>query len=169
MSFNKRKKLLLILIIFLCCFIAIGYFVLIHAMVIKGNVKIEHAKWNVKFESINTEKTLGEAYNYKSPKLNSYDIEFYAGFKEIGDTITYSVTIKNAGNLDARLTNTYFIPRDNPYLECSMKGLSVGDVLKRGESKNVKVTVKYNPKKQVLDTKFERVTLTFDWQQYNRK
>ena len=43
-----------------------------------------------------------------------------------------------------------------------------GEVIKHGKNKKIKV-FKYNPKKQVLDTKFERVTLTFDWQQYNRK
>ena len=94
MDLKKKKKLILLLLIFCCCFVAVGYFVLIRSVVIEGKVRVEPAVWDVRFEDIKTIKTIGKAENYKDPELDSQIIKFYAGFNDVGDSITYKIKIQ---------------------------------------------------------------------------
>ena len=165
MNLKKKKKLILILLIFCCCFVAVGYFVLIRSVVIEGKVRVEPAVWDVRFENIKTIKTIGKAENYKDPELDSQIIKFYAGFNDVGDSITYKIKIANRGNLNAQLASINFISDNKKYIDYSIKGIEVGTKLKSGKTKTIEVKLKYNGNIDDSFKEYSDTKLILNWKQ----
>lgn len=165
LSSNKRMNLLLLALVFCCCLVSVGYFTLINAMIVEGNIKLKPAVWEVNFTNIKTLKTIGSAQNYRKPQLSPKIIEFYAEFNEVGDTITYSIDIKNSGTLDARLDSINFLPRYSEYLEYECDNLLEGTVLKAGESITTNLKIKYIKMNDSSDKQIRNVKLVLNWEQ----
>lgn len=168
MSIGGKKKILLISFIFCCCFIAVGYFFLIHNMIIKGNIKVEEPKWEVKFKNITTEQVTGSASNYKKPELLDYVINFYAYFKEPDDSIEYEITVKNSGNLNAKLTGILLALEDPKAIKYEVIGINNGYVLKKGNEKTFRIKLTYTG--EVTDnnsnnTEYKYTKLILNWNQ----
>ena len=68
----------------------------------------------------------------------SYDLFF----KEVGDSITYELTIKNNGKIDAKLKEIV-ISTNNDNLLYELSGINNGDILKSGEEVKCKLYIKY--------------------------
>lgn len=164
MSLKKKKKILLIALVFICCFLSAGYLVLINGLVIEGKLRIGAPKFDVRFEKINTVQILGDARNFEKPKMDSNKITFYAEFNNYGDSITYDIDIKNVGNIPARLEDLDFIPEDLKYIDYNFSGLLVGETLKPKEARKVKVKLTYNSDEN-LDEQLTETKLTLSWEQ----
>lgn len=165
MNLKKNKKLLLILLIFCCCFIAVGYLVLAQALDLKGRFKINDAKWDIRFTDITTFQIDGTVDETTAPILNAHDIQIFAEFNNVGDSITYDITVKNNGNLDAELSSIIVTPANNDYVQYDIRGIDVGDILKASESRKLKASFKYEPKSEILDEKYQDIKILFDWKQ----
>lgn len=165
MSIRGKKKILLFSLIFCCCFIAVGYFTLMHKMYIKGNIKIEEPKWEVKFKSIETEEITGSASNYRKPILTDYIINFFAYFKEPNDSIEYEVVVKNSGNLNAELSSISILDLNDDMIKYEIIGIKEGMVLKKGKSDTFKLKLTYvnqNTEGKVLE---KSMRLILNWKQ----
>lgn len=68
----------------------------------------------------------------------SYDLFF----KEVGDSITYELTIKNNAKIDAKLEEIV-ISTNNDNLLYEISGINNGDILKSGEEVKCKLYIKY--------------------------
>lgn len=143
MSILKKKNLILLALVFCCCFIAVGYFVVVQAIIVKGNIKIEESRWEVKFKNVQTKTLNGSAENYRDPVLSDYVIDVYAKFKDPKDFVEYEITVRNDGNIDAELSKILFVPNDNQILEYKVNGLNEGMVLKKGKEKKFKLKITY--------------------------
>ncbi len=165
MNIKKKKNLILILLIFCCCFVAIGYFIMIRSIIVQGKVRIDPAVWDVRFEEVTTTKTIGKATNYMNPTLDSYVVNFYANFKEVNDSITYKIKIGNRGNLDAELASMNFLLDGKDYIECDLKGLTVGTKLKKGKSIDIEVTIKYTGDNVEQLKEMNDIKLILNWKQ----
>lgn len=143
MSILKKKNLILLALVFCCCFIAVGYFVVVQAIIVKGNIKIEESRWKVKFKDVQTKKLNGSAENYKDPTLSDYVINVYAKFKDPKDSAEYEIIVRNDGNIDAELSKIFFTPADSQVLEYKISGLNEGMVLKKGKEKKFKLKITY--------------------------
>lgn len=165
LSYNKRMNLLFLVLVFCCCLVSVGYFTLINAMVVEGNIKLKPAVWDVKFDSIKTVSTVGNVQNYERPKLTPKVIDFYAEFNDVGDTITYSINIKNRGTLDAKLTSINFLPSYSKYLEYECDNLLEGTVLKAGESITTNLKIKYANANDSTAKQIKNIKLVLNWEQ----
>lgn len=165
LSYNKRMNLLFLALVFCCCLVSVGYFTLINAMVVEGNLKLKPAVWDVKFDNIKTISTIGSVQNYERPRLTPKVIEFYAEFNEVGDTITYAIDIKNRGTLDARLNSINFLPEYSKYLEYECDNLLEGTILKAGESITTNLKIKYAKANDSTMNQIKNIKLILDWEQ----
>lgn len=164
MSLKKKKRILLIALIFICCFLSAGYLVLINGLVINGKIKFGEPKFDVNFKSINTVKIIGDARNFEKPKLSPHVITFYAEFVNNGDTIVYDIEVKNVGNTAAKLEDINFTPEDLKNIDYKFTGLMVGDVLQPNEVRKATVKLIYNSEENV-DQEFMETKLTLSWHQ----
>lgn len=164
MSNKKKRKILLIALVFIGCLLSAGYLVLINGLVINGKLKFGEPKFDVRFKSINTTNIIGDAKNFAKPKLTPTEITFYAEFKKYMDSLTYDIEIENDGDTTARLENIDFQPKDLKYIDYNFTGVSVGDTLQPKEVRKVRVKLTYNSeeklKEQISETK-----LTLTWEQ----
>ena len=164
MSLKKKKKILLIALVFVCCFLSAGYLVLINGLVINGKLKFGEPKFDVRFKNINTLHIIGDARNFEKPVLTPHEITFFAEFNNYGDTIVYDINIKNVGNIAARLEDIHFVPENLEYIDYTFSGLLVGEVLEPNEVRRVKVKLKYISEEN-LDEQFMETKLTMSWHQ----
>ena len=165
MSYNKRMNLLFLALVFCCCLVSVGYFTLINAMVVEGNVKLKPAVWEVDFTKIQTVKTIGSAQNYQKPKISPKILEFYAEFNEVGDTIIYSIDITNKGTLDAKLDSIDLLPTYSKYLEYECDSLFAGTVLKAGKTIKTNLKIKYVKMNDSINKQSKNIKLVLNWVQ----
>ena len=165
MSIKNKKKILLLSLIFCCCFIAVGYFVLMHKMYIQGNIKIEEPKWEVKFKSIQTVDMEGSATNYNKPMLSHYVINFFAYFKEVNDSIEYEIDVKNSGNLIAELSSITILDLNDDLIKCEIVGIREGTILKKGKTKKLKLKLTYVKQNTEGKTLEKSMRLILNWKQ----
>ena len=62
-----------------------------------------------------------------------------------GDSMTYTITVANEGDLDAILDSIETTDTNNPAILFSVNGINQNDVLLDGENVTFTVTVTYNP------------------------
>lgn len=165
MSIKSKKKILLLSLIFCCCFIAVGYFVLMHRMYIKGNIKIEEPKWEVKFKNIKTVDMEGSASNYNKPMLSDYIINFFAYFKELNDSIEYEIDVKNSGNLNAELSSISVLDLNDDLIKYEIIGIKEGTILKKGKNKKFKLKLTYVKQNTEGKTLEKSMRLILNWKQ----
>lgn len=170
-SLKRKKKLLLIAIIFLFCFITTGYFYVMYKSVINANIKFvgRSDTWDVKFTSkntnITTKKQVGKARNYRDPIFSNYEVTFFTEFEDAGDSITYDVDIKNGGSLNAKVSDIIFYSDILDQVDCEYENISVGDELKPMETTFVRIKLTYNPKEDAELVEYGKVSIKINWVQ----
>lgn len=126
----------------------------------------ENERWSVVYSSakIISEdggKITGFTFN---PRI----ISLATDINKPGGKVALEITIKNNGDLDARvdkITMTpYFMSNDDRLLK-TLDGLSVGDVIKSGQSVNVVYTIKHNPEVELYNRDILTSKLTIDYVQ----
>lgn len=103
-------------------------------------------KWDIGFISATKESSIGTATEVAAPTFTKLKATFYVHLVQPGDSITYDYTIKNSGDLDAKVSeiNTT-ISNDSQNIIFRIRGLEIGDVIKVGETRHVLVTSFFNP------------------------
>lgn len=147
MSENKKFKNKLIMVVLLIILAMVTA-----ATVLAHNNKFKpetnhgsgDARWKVEFTSIAEGEKTGNATSRYMPYYTATYASFYVDFVAPGDSITYDVQISNLGTIDSVLSSIDFIT--NPYndaIKYEIEDINVGDVIKKGESKNIKIKVSY--------------------------
>ena len=141
---NTRKKSMLMLAVgALIIVIAVGYAAASTMLSITGTASME-ATWNVAITGIDEGVATGTAYNVSTPSFTGTSATFNLGLKNLGDSMTYNVTITNSGTIDAKLEqlDTRIDTIDNrTKFSVITSGLKKGDVIKAGESKKFQVYI----------------------------
>ena len=143
---NKRRKNNYI-ILGLCAVLVlmgIGYAAFSSQLNITGTSNIT-SNWDVRITNIESE--LSGATDVSEPSYdntNGMYASFHTGLSKPGDYALYTVTIENRGDIDARIEkiNSYY--EENEYVTFTLSGLSKGDVISGGETKELQVRVEFN-------------------------
>lgn len=100
--------------------------------------------WKVEFAKIDTKETIGYARNKSKPTYNGTSVTFNVQLVNPGDKITYEITLKNYGTLDAKLAKILIADEEDEVILCNVIGIEQDYVLKAGKSIKIEVEVEYN-------------------------
>ena len=175
---NKIKIYLTVLVLVLLLLgITVGYSVLSTSLNITGTSKIGTASWNVHFENINI--TTGSVTATTAPAITTNNgvadtkITYAIELSNPGDFYEFTVDVKNAGSIDAKLsalptlsgvseaqdvyTNYTFTHQDGT-------AITAGETLAAGASRKFKVRVEFdkNISASQLPATTQNMVLTVD-------
>ena len=172
---RKVKKLALVAVIVAVLGMTIAFAALSQTLTIKGTGKVDTATWNIHFKNLQfLNKTTNASVN-GTPELSEDEVtisNINVTLKQPGDYVTYTVDIKNDGNINAEIQSI-----DMPTLTSVQSELftftavytgttdkvSVGDTLYEGQTRNVTLTFKYKDitDSSLLPEKAEEISLTY--------
>ncbi len=143
---NKYKNYLLIVLAILSIFLIGGYAVFAQPLTFNTTFSNNENIWDIRFTSIDKKVVIGSAGELQAPNYNHTRATFKVLLKSPGDSITYDLTIKNAGTIDAKVDSINITPENKPndLVWFTTDDIYVGDVLKANEEKHMTVTVRYN-------------------------
>ena len=139
----RNKKIISIALCITAVFMAVGYAIFATNLKINGSVGIS-GKWLVHFTSITTgEKTTG-ASNNTDPTASGTTATMDANLELPGDSITYTLTLANDGNVNAIIGNVNAKAEGSNAIVFSIDGIKKGDKLAIGDSKTITIKIKYD-------------------------
>ena len=123
---------------------AIGYAAFSQQLTINGTASID-SSWDVHIEDIAVNGTTLDGNNVSATvgddKLSA---SFQAELVSPGSSVTYDVTVKNGGTLNAKLESITFTDDNNDAIEYSYAGITQNDVINVDGTQTFTVTVKFN-------------------------
>lgn len=120
----------------------IGYAVFQTQLKINGIGSIT-SEWGITITNITFAST-GNAYNISSPVHTDTSLNFKVGLKVPGDKMTFTVTVKNRGTIDAILTNIDAKANGSYMISYSISGIQAQTRFAAAESKTFTITVEFN-------------------------
>lgn len=145
---NDKKNFIIAGLLTIILLMVVVYAAFATQLNIKGNALIS-STWNVQVTDIAVKEKIGSAED--DEKVTSYNNEngltaiFKADLSTPGDSITYDVTIKNLGTLDAILEKiTTSTQTESDVITFDVSGIKKDDILKSQETTHlfVKITFK---------------------------
>ena len=105
-----------------------------------GNGGVVNKQWDIGF--INAEKieSFGSVIEHSDPSFNKLFATFDVSFKTNGDFITYDFTVKNMGQLDAKLEGYDIVTTNEENFKFEVEGLNEGDALDVGKIQKIRIT-----------------------------
>ena len=140
---KAKRKILIISLIGLLLIMAVSYAAFSSVLDIKGTSNIT-SNWDVEITKAEVGEIGGEAENGNGPTFDSLSATMEASFYTPGDYITYDLTVSNLGTLDAVLDSIKINLEDQDVILFNVEGLTAGEELLKGTSKDFQVTLKYN-------------------------
>lgn len=159
------KKIVSLVVVIIFVFIT-SYIVLAHDFI--GRPGYNDARWRVEFTSIAEVEKTGSASSRYSPYHTSTYASFYVDFVAPGDSITYEFQVANLGTLKAQLDSIDIVT--NPYnnaIKYQIIGIKEGEVLKKGEVRNVKIKISYELHSNVAVEFDKPISILFGFKQAN--
>ncbi|MBR4618256.1 MAG: hypothetical protein IKO49_03025 [Bacilli bacterium] len=159
MSMNKSKSALIAILVVGLVTMTVVYATLSTTLTISNSATVAATKWDIHFENLAQEAITGSnTAEVKTPAAIETDTTKISGlsveFKKPGDFVTYTVNVKNAGDIPAKLTtytpgtptcstNTSFCSNVEYTITYSDgTAIKVGDTIASKASKTLKVTIK---------------------------
>lgn len=139
----KKKSIVMIAMCVAVLFMAIVYATFSSNLRINGSVGIS-GKWLVHFTSIVTQSNTTGASNNSEPTASGTTAVMDANLDLPGDSITYTLVLKNDGNVDAIIDEVSAVAEGSNAIIFSIDGINQGDQLKIGESKTITVKIEYD-------------------------
>jgi len=143
---NKYKNYLLIVLATISIFLVGWYAVFAQPLAFNTTFSNNESVWDIRFTSINKKVVIGNVGELQAPTYNHTKATFKVLLKHPNDSITYDLTIKNAGTIDAKVDSINITPENKPndLVWFTTDDIYVGDVLKANEEKHMTVTIRYN-------------------------
>lgn len=144
---KDKKNILIGALLFTIVVMAVGYAAFAQTLTINGNAKIS-GEWDVEITGITSSK-VGTA-DAGTPTFTAATATFDASLAKPGDSVTYTVTVENKGNIDAKLSDITLSPQATPdgsdaILYTIESQPSKGDVLAAGDTTTVEIKATYDP------------------------
>ena len=141
---RKKRNIIIGALCSLLVFMGIGYAVLSQTLNISGTVNMR-GEWDIKITDISEASRTGKA-DPGTPTISSSGVSasFEANLWMPGDSITYNITVKNNGNIDAALKE--LVPSvENGVQQVKFSNNAVqGKVLRQSESYTFQVSVVFD-------------------------
>ena len=143
MSKRKKNNIIIGSLLAVVLLMAVGYAAFSSVLNISGTGSIT-SSWNIKITNVEVSNTVGDASDGEGTTFEDLTATINSNLVSPGDSITYDVTVRNDGSLDAVLTNINLTESTNPAISFSTSNLEEGAELKTGEEAILKVTITYN-------------------------
>lgn len=130
----------LVLIVFL---LSIGFAAFGSRLTING-IGVIDSNWNIEIIDITSKNKVGMAADAAAPVYTSTSATFKTTLASPGDSMTYEVTVKNKGTLDARVNKITLTDSKNPAIIFKTSGINENDLLEAGKTQVFTVIVSYN-------------------------
>ncbi len=141
---DRNKKILVICGVLCLMFIfVIGYAAFQSQLTINGTSNIT-SNWSVKITGVTSQVVKGSASNESQPVFSDDAVTFKTNLVSPGDSMTYTVTVANEGDLDAILDSIETTDASNPAIIFSVNGIAENDVLTHETETTFTVTVTYS-------------------------
>ena len=141
---RKKRNIIIGTLCFLLVFMGIGYSILSQTLNISGIANMK-GTWDIKITDISEASRTGKA-DPGTPTISSSGVSasFEANLWMPGDSITYNITVKNNGNIDAALKE--LVPSvENGVQQVKFSNNAVqGKVLRQSESYTFQVSVVFD-------------------------
>ena len=143
--FNQTQRNYIILgLCSILLLMAIGYAAFRSQLTIKGTSNIT-SDWKVLITDIQSKTLSGTATDLEKPTHTETTATFKTNLVSPGDSMQYTVTVENRGNIDAVLKTLSKTDSSNDAIIFKLTGIEQGDTLKSHESTTFDVIVTYNP------------------------
>lgn len=144
---KNAKNIMIAALLVAVISLSVGYALLSATLTINGTAKI--ATWDVKITNIQKTANTGTALERVAPTYTDTTASFDVLLQAAGDSITYTVTITNAGSLDAELDDITWTPDAATYGAGPVKYEVVsqpttGDVIAAGNTATVVIRATYD-------------------------
>lgn len=158
---RNKKNVVIIVMCIAVLIMAIGYAAFQTKLIINSSGSIT-TTWNIYFSNISSAAT-GSATNMITPSVTNTTATFQVGLSKPGDKMTYSITLKNGGDIAAIIRNIN-IESDGSYaIINSVSDIKIGDKLAGGATKVFKVTVEFDPAAtSIPESAINTINLTMD-------
>ena len=163
---HNKKTIISIALCIGVFFMAVGYSILMTQLKINGSANIT-STWDIRITGISNGTSVGSAYNIEEPSFTDTTAKFNVSLVNPGDSMTYTVTIKNNGTLTAILNSMDITTSGTDAIIYEVTGLKEGDTITAGSTKTLTVVARYNS--NVIADPSERVKrlkVGLDWVQY---
>lgn len=145
-------KLNRFLIIFICfisiLFMSVGYSSFAEDLLIGGNAEIV-GKWNIKITSVEVTYA-SDGLNVDTPTFTDTTFDFSLKLNKPGDKVIYTITIQNAGTIDAILQSLVFNEEANGSEAISYTVSKTPTDLNAGDTTTLELTITYNESTEEL-------------------
>jgi len=156
MEKERSVKILIISILFmLIAGLTVAFAALSTTLNIKGTAYLDAAKWGIKFENLSEPVKVGNASTSGTAKVEETKSAEITGINVSlsipGDKVTYTVDLVNKGTINAKIDNiekTVLTSEQQKYLTFKVtdrdgKEVSEGDILSKGETRNLTITIEF--------------------------
>lgn len=142
---HGKKNVLIGFLIAAILMMSVGYAALASQLNINGVSGIT-GNFQVKFTNITEGVAVGTATNKTAASVTDTTATFDVEFVSPGDSMTYEITVKNTGNLVAKLDKITGLPtgNENDPIKYTVTGVSEGDTLAVNETVVVTVKAEYD-------------------------
>lgn len=160
---KRHHEIYLVLLLLLC--ISVGFSYLTTKLDILGNTVIRKQSWDIHFENIvessaivpGTSRAVADRGDATITTDKTTEVKFNANLEYPGDYYEFTVVAKNAGTIDAMITDSEFSNTISPeynfidytvtYAEATTVGdevIAISDGLHNGKNILIKVRVEFN-------------------------
>ena len=164
MSKRKKNNIIIGSLLAVVLLMAVGYAAFSTVLNIKGTGSIS-SKWNIKITNVEVSNTVGDASDGEGTTFEDLTATINSNLVSPGDSITYDVTVRNDGSLDAVLTNINLSESTNPAISFSTSNLEAGAELQTGEEAILKVTITYNDVTEQPENTSANLNVTLTYEQ----
>lgn len=172
---RRTKALVVVVLLIVVAGLTVAFAALSATLNIKGTAYLDAAKWGIKFENLSEPESIGTATTTGTAKIEetkSAEInDINVSLSTPGDKVTYTVDLVNEGTINAKIDKiekTVLTEEQQKYLTFKVaytNGLEVseGDILSKGETKNITITIEFikNLTKEDLPTSTSTISLSY--------
>ncbi len=149
-----RRVLIILLLVLLLMGVTVGYAVLSTSLNISGTSRIKNSTWDVHFQNISVVNGSVQAIEGPSVDASKLNVNYSVELKSPGDYFEFTVDVKNAGGVDAKLSALPSLDgissEQDVFANYSLthadgSPVQVGEAIMVGESRKYKVRVEFEP------------------------
>ena len=141
---KQRKNFIMCSMLVVMAVMAIGYSIFATRLNINATGNIT-SNWNIYFSNISSGISVGNASNAITPSVTGTTATMEANLQSPGDSMTYELTLKNGGNIDAIIEDIAAEASGSNAIIYSITGIKIGDKLASGEDIVITIKIEYDP------------------------
>ena len=152
---RREKVLVVVVLLIVIAGLTVAFAALSTTLNINGTAYLDAAKWGIRFENLSSPTKIGSATTTGTAKIEESKSAEITGMNVSlstpGDKVTYTVDLVNKGTINAKIDNiekTVLTSEQQKYLTFKVtdrdgKEVSEGDILSKGETRNLTITIEF--------------------------